>query len=89
MTLDLERRMFCAMDCFKFEAAAGVVELLRLRDVDECVEASFWSAWEKMLPMVTQCETGDKGRGRGRNGWLRVLGFKEMISVMSGHRIVM
>jgi hypothetical protein len=77
VTLDLERRMFCVMDCFKFEAAAGVVELLRLRDVDECVEPSFWSAWEKKLPMMTQCETGDKGRGRGRNGGCRCWGSRK------------
>jgi len=50
--LDLERRMFCVMDCFKVEATAGVVELLRLREVEDCVEASFWSVWEKMLPMM-------------------------------------
>ena len=89
VTFDLERRMFCVIDCFKFEAAPGIVELLRLRDVDECVEASFWSAWEKMLPMVTQCETGTMGEDEGEMGGCRVLGFKEMISVMSGNRIVM
>jgi hypothetical protein len=43
------------MDCFKVEeAAAGVVELLRLRDVDEGVEESFWSVWENMLPIVNK-----------------------------------
>ena len=68
--------MFCVMDCFKFEAA-GVVELLRLRDVDECVEASFWSACEKMLPMMTQRETGTKGEDEGEMGGCRCWGSRK------------
>ena len=43
MTFDFERRMFCAMACFKFDAAAGLVAPLLLRaEAEDREEGSFW-----------------------------------------------
>lgn len=94
MTLDLESRMFCAIVCLSVEAAAGVVEPLRLRDAEDWVDGSFWSECENICPITAQSKCGEnenKGkRVEGRWWWwevLRELGFKEMISVMSGHKL--
>jgi len=70
VTLDLERRMFWAMVCLRVEAPApaGVVEPLRLRDVEDWEDGLFGSWCEKSWPIVdTMHRAGGAGMG-GKDG---------------------